>query len=55
MTLNPTAKIPPFIVLVASREGVRRELDARRKHHSKRELKKLSIIYDQLTFIIQST
>jgi hypothetical protein len=55
MTLNPNAKIPPFNVLIISREGVRRELDARRKNHSKQELNKLEAIYDQLTFIIKST
>lgn len=52
MTLNPTAKIPPSNVLYVSREGVLREMDKRR---APKALKKLRQIYNDLTFIIEST
>lgn len=51
MTLNPTAKIPPSNVLYVSRDGVRREIERRR---SPKALKKLDVIYKELTFLIEN-
>lgn len=53
MTITQNSKLPPASVLYASRDGVRREMERKRKY-SESQLKKLCMIYVQLDFIIKS-
>jgi len=52
MRINAGSKIPPSNILKISRDGIRREIERRR---SPKALKKLEVIYNELTFLIENT